>query len=326
MNRQVLLYTDDFGAAATEIENAGGRPLHVFSQRVFVAALPDEIEPERLTKASTRQPESLDDQEKILASSWQSLQQRQASARFALRAESAENALRWDTPGFTPPDHHGTPEGRALLGLRAPEAVQESTGTPTSLQLTGNVAVGIISVSGSPWTHVAGKLKWVSVGIDGTVWGVNSNDDVFRYLGDDQWETIAGKLKQISVGSAALVWGVNANDDVFQWTGSGWNQLSGKLKNASVGSDGTVWGVNADDDVFRWTGSAWTQIAGKLKQISVADASNVWGVNSADAIFRRSGTTWQSVAGGLKNVSAGYDGSVFGVNASDQLFRYLGNT
>src|SRR6266550_3283210 len=140
MNRQLLLYTDDFRAAAAEIET------------------------ERLTKASTRPPESLDDQEKILASSWQSLQQRQASARFALRADSAENALRWDTPGFTPPDHHGTPEGRALLGLRAPEAVQESTGTPTSLQLTGNVAVGIISVSGSPWTHVAGKLKWVSVG------------------------------------------------------------------------------------------------------------------------------------------------------------------
>ena len=41
MNRQVLLYTDDFRAAAAEIENAGGRPLHVFSQRVFVAALPD---------------------------------------------------------------------------------------------------------------------------------------------------------------------------------------------------------------------------------------------------------------------------------------------
>jgi Tectonin domain/Metallo-peptidase family M12B Reprolysin-like len=325
MNRQVLLYTDDFRAAATEVENAGGRPLHVFSMRVFVAALPDAIEPENLEKASTRPPAALDDQERILASSWQSLQQRQASARFALRAESAENALQWDTPGFTPPDHHGTPEGQALLALRAPAAVQESTGTPTSLQLTGNVAVGIISVSGSPWTQVAGKLTWVSVGIDGTVWGVNADDDVFRYLGNDQWETMAGKLKQVSVGGAALVWGVNANDDVFQWTGSGWNQVSGKLKNVSVGSDGAVWGVNSSDDIFRWTGSAWTQIAGKLKQISVADANNVWGVNSADAIFRRGGTTWQSIAGGLKNVSAGYDGSVFGVNASDQVFRYLGN-
>src|SRR5207244_11222483 len=57
MNRQVLLYTDDFRAAATEVENAGGRPLHVFSRRVFVAALPDQVEPESLTKASTRPPE-----------------------------------------------------------------------------------------------------------------------------------------------------------------------------------------------------------------------------------------------------------------------------
>ncbi|CAM5634222.1 tectonin domain-containing protein [Streptomyces atroolivaceus] len=36
----------------------------------------------------------------------------------------------------------------------------------------------------SPWENVAGSLRDIGVAWDGTVWGVNSFDNVHRYTGD----------------------------------------------------------------------------------------------------------------------------------------------
>lgn len=48
------------------------------------------------------------------------------------------------------------------------------------------------------------------------------------------------------------VWGVNDNDDIFKWTGSGWQQMPGKLKQVSSGQD-SVWGVDATNRIWRWS-------------------------------------------------------------------------
>jgi hypothetical protein len=34
--------------------------------------------------------------------------------------------------------------------------------------------------SGSTWRQVPGALKWISVASDGTAWGVNASQNVFR--------------------------------------------------------------------------------------------------------------------------------------------------
>jgi hypothetical protein len=318
MTRQVLLYSEDFEAASALIGQAGGRLLHVFSPRAFVAALPPEVDPRALANVSMIPPENLDEIERTLAQSWEALQQQQAANRFTAMAGSPEVALQWDTPGFTPPDAHGP------MATAAEEEVALSTGTPTSLVLTGKVAVGVVTVSGSAWMAIAGALKWVSVGQDGTVWGINASDEIFRRTADG-WQQVAGSLKQISVGNANQVWGVNADDEIFRWNGSGWDSIAGKLKNVSVGSDGAVWGCNAGDDIFRRSGDTWQPVAGKLKQVSVANASTVWGTNADDAVFQWNGGGWNPINGALRVVSAAYDGTVFGVNSADTVFRYLGN-
>ena len=65
---------------------------------------------------------------------------------------------------------------------------------------------------GGQWYQISGGLTWVDVGIDGTVWGVNANDDIYRYLGENNWQKIDGKLKQISVGRANHLFGVRSRD------------------------------------------------------------------------------------------------------------------
>ncbi len=174
------------------------------------------------------------------------------------------------------------------------------------------------------WTIVPGALKHVSVGADGTVWGVNSADQIYRRSGDG-WEQIPGALKQVSVGATSQVWGVNSADQIFRWTGSGWEHIPGGLKHVSVGADGTVWGVNSADMIYRWLGGGWEQIPGSLKQIAVGSASQVWGTNAADLIFRWLGGGWEQISGSLKYVSVSSDGTVWGVNAANQIFRRSGN-
>ena len=60
---------------------------------------------------------------------------------------------------------------------------------------------------------MAGALKHVSVAADGTVWGVNAADKIYRWTGS-AWEQVAGALSQISAGSAAQVWGELRREDL----------------------------------------------------------------------------------------------------------------
>jgi Tectonin domain len=138
----------------------------------------------------------------------------------------------------------------------------------------------------STWQKIGGSLKHVSVAADGTVWGVNANDNIFRRDGDT-WTRISGALKQVSVGAASSVWGVNADDKIFQFNGGGWTQVAGRLKHVSVAADGSVYGVNSQDEIYSRDGTSWTQLLGALGQISVGAATLVWGVNRDLAIFRR---------------------------------------
>jgi hypothetical protein len=138
----------------------------------------------------------------------------------------------------------------------------------------------------SAWQQIAGALKQVSVAADGTVWGVNAADDIFRRSGD-KWQRVPGALKQVSAGSASSIWGVNSSDKILRWNGSSWTQVAGALKHVSVAADGTVWGVNAADKIFVRLPDKWQQVAGALKQVSTGGESLVWGVNASNKIYRR---------------------------------------
>lgn len=173
------------------------------------------------------------------------------------------------------------------------------------------------------WTSIPGSLKCVACASDGTVWGVNSADNIFRWLGGG-WEQIPGGLKQVSVGAATQIWGVNSADNIFRWTGSGWVQVAGGLKHVAVAADGTVWGVNSADMIYRWLGGGWEQIPGSLSQISVGAATQVWGINSAGNIYRWLGGGWEPIPGLLKYVSVAADGTVWGVTTANAVVRWRG--
>ncbi|MFZ4658622.1 MAG: tectonin domain-containing protein [Caldilineaceae bacterium] len=175
------------------------------------------------------------------------------------------------------------------------------------------------------WIMASGFLKHISVSCDNAIWGINSDDQIFR-RDENGWTLIDGRLKQISVGNVNNIWGINSDDQIFRRDENGWTLIDGRLKHISVGCDNMIWGVNSDDQIFRRDKNGWTLIDGRLKQISVGNANNIWGVNSNDQIFRRDKNGWTLIDGLLKYVSVADDGTVWGVNVNDQIFRYNGNS
>lgn len=120
----------------------------------------------------------------------------------------------------------------------------------------GGCNEGSNSGSIGPWKLIDGKFSDISVGMEGRVWAVNSDMNIYTRNGiNGPWTRIAGGLKQLSVGVDGRVWGVTGcdypcvcdkvctiagPDDLPQ-------TIDGQpLKHISVGTDGRVWGINGD--------------------------------------------------------------------------------
>ncbi len=87
------------------------------------------------------------------------------------------------------------------------------------------------------------SLKQISVAADGTVWGVNKQNEIYHKKDDDsEWEKVPGALTQISHGSDSNVWGVNSKDEIFRRkdNNKGWDKIPGLLRQISVATVGRV--------------------------------------------------------------------------------------
>lgn len=137
----------------------------------------------------------------------------------------------------------------------------------------------INSAISSQWENIGGALVNVSVGADGTIWGVNSGQAIYRKQNIDAgWEWIPGSLVMVSCGGSQQVLGVNINQDMWKWTdATGWRHIPGKATWCSIGSDGDMWCVNAQAFIYRWVNGGWQQMPGRLTQICCANANNIVG-------------------------------------------------
>ncbi len=175
------------------------------------------------------------------------------------------------------------------------------------------------------WRRVDGSLVHVSVGSDGTVWGVNSQGKIWSRRGN-RWRAVRGRVKQLDVGTARVIWAVGADDTVYRWDRRRWKTVAGRLKQVSVGSDGTVWGINAANGIYARNGNSWRRIRGSLKQISVGSRRHIWGVNSANRIYRWSGRGWQEMPGSMQQVTVSSNGTVYGLSPDGRISKWNGRS
>lgn len=176
---------------------------------------------------------------------------------------------------------------------------------------------------------VPGVLAQVSVGADGTVWGINGIGQIYQYDAKLQsWTLMPGYLTQIVVGNNGNVWGIGGAQDIYQFDSSiqNWIREPGALAQIAVGADGDVWGLNPPGLIYHFnpTIQNWDLVPGYLAQISVGFSGAVWGINAGGAIYRFNAATdaFEQIPGFLKQLSVGSDGAVWGVNAGDSIYRF----
>lgn len=171
------------------------------------------------------------------------------------------------------------------------------------------------------FSAVPGALTQISVGVDGSVWGINNAQQIFTYnYATESWTNIPGALVQIAVGSSTAVWGLNAQRQIYNWDSvySNWINIPGSLRQIAVGSDGDAWGLNAQSSIYHYNPQTgfFNQVPGQLSQIAVGSAGSVYGINEGQAFWYNPGTgSFQYVPGPpLSQIAAGADGLAIGAS------------
>lgn len=185
------------------------------------------------------------------------------------------------------------------------------------------LAIVMPSARAASFTPISGALKQIAVGSDGSVWGVNSSQQIYTYnFATTAWTNIPGGLVQIAVGSSAAVWGINFQQQIYHWNGSGWTNIPGALVQIAVGADGDVWGLNAASNIYHYNGQTQTfaQVTGQLAHIAVGSSGAVYGVNSGGSVYwYNPGTgSFQLLDStvGFTQISVGSDGDLWAVSSS----------
>ena len=267
---------------------------------------------------------------------------------FSFKAhQGAITGIDWAADGsrFATSSSDGTVKVWSIVALAevagevtTPSAAQQAWASVSETRLKQvdaldlNNAVGvdegdqIYYYDGSSWTQIAGGLKYVSYGTDGSMWGVNASNIVYRRQEvSGNWERMDGQtLKQIDALEYNNAVGVGAGDNIFYYDGSSWVQISGSLKQASYGTDGSVWGVNVNNNVYRrqvLTGG-WEAMQGQLlKQIDALDYNRAIGVDEDDQIYFYDGSSWTQIPGSLNHISFASDGSVWGIDQEGTIYH-----
>lgn len=143
MKENIILFAGDINRAKAEIQSLGGQVTQQFTSRVFVAKLPEKVDPASLKESTTKKPSDLDDISKLTLAAWEASQEKSNT-----RSPSQTEGLDWDAPGFTPPEFLEEVESGKKSTMRSAD-IQESTGTGTSLYMTGSIAVGVVIVAGT---------------------------------------------------------------------------------------------------------------------------------------------------------------------------------
>jgi hypothetical protein len=167
------------------------------------------------------------------------------------------------------------------------------------------------------------------VGADGSVWGVNSNNDAFRWDGSNWAAVGTAKLVSISVGSGNNVVGVNTAGEAVRWTSTSWQKLGDTmpLEQIAIGSDGWMALRSKGGDLALF-GRDLNTLKPIVKDrpivdVAVGNKDNVYVIDANGDLFAWDGQSGKLGAslGKFTRVSAAADGTVWAVNGQGQVFR-----
>ena len=185
--------------------------------------------------------------------------------------------------------------------------------------------------------------------VDYTVWGVNSNYDLYQLNSTGtSWnqDNNSRNYYQVSVGTGGEVWAIGESDNgnvnkVFRKDGNSWVEPEDSpaqfMASLSVGSRNHIWGRgagSASNYVYQWTGSSWDRLSSSRSWVSVGDDGELWSVKSSSYRVGRwngswTGGVWDDPAATItymKHVSVGSADHIWGIDEEDRIYRFNGTS
>ena len=168
-----------------------------------------------------------------------------------------------------------------------------SSGTRLTLVSAGSKDhIWCLDVTGRAYTYANGTLtpvggavalSWVSVGADGTVWGISRDGHTLLYDGgNNSWKPQSTpRLARISVGDATHVCALGTDGTAYRLAESTWMPIGTHFKDICVTKEGMAWAVDVEGQVSAslvaiekaWHRTGWT-----LQSVTAGSLSNVRGI------------------------------------------------
>ncbi len=212
----------------------------------------------------------------------------------------------------------------------------------TCLLLAGTLAqadaqssdYGVFRFNGSGWDQVPGGGIRIAVDDKGNPWVVNSNKDIYQYVGNT-FIKIPGKANDIAIGGGQ-VWVIGTNPvgtgsdfGVFKFNGQGWDGVPGGGVRIAVDASGLPWVVNSVQDIYQYDNPGhFVQKSGKAYDIAIG-GGQVWvigtnpvGTGSDFGVFKFNGQGWDGVPGGGVGIAVDASGHPWIVNSVQDIYQH----
>jgi hypothetical protein len=188
------------------------------------------------------------------------------------------------------------------------------------------------------WTQLTGLLSNISVGADGSVWGINSQGVIYKWSPAiaDWVQSTGSNARVIAVAPDGRPWLVNSAGQIWRKpdgdpSNGGWQQMPGQAARIAIGGDGSVWISNAAGSVFKWDGiSNWIQApASGVTRIAVTPQGVPWVINSSSQVWAKLDGDPKNgfipMPGAASDISVGPDGVVWITGyGGAKIWRYNG--
>lgn len=184
------------------------------------------------------------------------------------------------------------------------------------------------------WYKAPGKATEIAAN-NKMLWSVNDKSNVswMSNLGHTgKWKTSPARLKHVSVGPTGLVWGTNADDKIYECKSGVASCSKGAAKNISsvqvaVGSS-FVWSLDSEGIISQKSTSKnnWTEVPApsQMTQIAVGKSDRLFALSQNSTLYELSNSKWAKVkdAPKLRFIATMTDATseVYGISADNKLW------